>query len=321
VKPGYAGIARTTGILEIPRNANRQTPAIQDELNKMKHLTSSNFLLAKLWTGWRRWIAWATCIGAIFLLGVFRAATDAELTFASFALIPVLVIAWIGGKRNGMLMAFLAATMWAISDLAIEQQYSAQWVPWANAITRLIIYCLVAFLTAQVRQQFEREYEHATHDPLTGLLNRRAFLDIGNHEVVRSKRYAHSLAVIFLDLDDFKQINDTKGHDVGDEALRTTAKALLSSLRSTDQVARLGGDEFTVLLPETGYDAASEAGRKISIAVKAALSDFPPVRASFGIAWFGNADRLFPEMLKAADQLMYEAKESGNGAMLLRRFS
>lgn len=91
--------------------------------------------------------------------------------------------------------------------------------------------------------------------------------------------------------------------------------------RSSDRVARMGSDEFAVLLPEIGYDAAVEAGRKISIAVNAALAAFPPVKASLGIAWFGEADRLFPEMLKAADGLMYEEKESGKGDMRPRRFS
>ncbi|MEN6587526.1 MAG: GGDEF domain-containing protein, partial [Sulfuricella sp.] len=141
------------------------------------------------------------------------------------------------------------------------------------------------------------------------------------YEVERAKRYARPLTVIFLDLDDFKQLTDTKGHNAGDAALQATAKALLSTLRSSDRVARMGGDEFAVLLPEIGYDAAVEAGRKISIAVSKALEAFAPVKASLGIAWFGEADRMFPEMLKAADGLMYEGKESGKGDMRPRRFS
>lgn len=182
-------------------------------------------------------------------------------------------------------------------------------------------YSLVALLAAQARLQFERERQNATQDALTGLQNRRAFLEIGASEVERSKRYAHPLAVVFLDLDDFKQLNDTKGHDAGDVALRATAGALLGALRSVDRVARLGGDEFAVLLPEIRYDAAVEAGRKISIAVNNALGDFPPVRASIGVAWFEEVDRAFPAMLKAADELMYEAKESGKHDTRLRRFA
>ncbi|MFA7271057.1 MAG: GGDEF domain-containing protein [Sterolibacterium sp.] len=277
----------------------------------MNHLTRSDFLLSSYWTGWRRWAAWSISIIAIFLLGTARTTTDAEWTFASFAILPVLVIAWIDGKRGGTLVALLATAMWVVSDIVSERQFSSPWILWGNAATRMMTYSLVAFLAAQVRLQFEREFERATQDALTGLKNRRAFLEVGVGEVERSKRYPHPLAVIFLDLDDFKQLNDTMGHDVGDAALKATAQALLRTLRSSDQVARLGGDEFAVLLPEIGYDAAVEAGRKISIAVNTALEEFPPVSGSIGVAWFREADRLFPDMLKAADELMYEVKESG----------
>lgn len=280
----------------------------------------SHALLGTFWTGWRRWAVWTICISSIILLGSLQVATDAEFTFASLELIPVLVMAWISGKRIGLLMAFLAAAIWAVSDTVSARQFSAEWIPWANAITRLMTYSLVAFLAAQLRQQFEREHEHATRDVLTGLSNRRAFFEAGNAEIERSKRYEHPLTVIFLDLDDFKLINDTRGHDAGDAALQATARALLGTVRSSDQVARLGGDEFAVLLPESGYDAAVEAGRKIFLAANAALADFPPVKGSVGIAWFEEPDRLFPEMVKAADELMYEVKGSGKNDVRSRAF-
>ncbi|CAH1081065.1 GGDEF domain-containing protein [Candidatus Nitrotoga sp. 1052] len=286
----------------------------------MKKVRIPNFLLGTIWTGWRLWIVWSICVSVFLLIIAFRIATDAEFNFASLAVLPVLVITWIGGKRNGLSMAFLASAMWLVGDIASERQYSAQWIPWVNALTHLMTYSLVALLATQVRLQFEREHERATRDALTGLHNRRAFLEAGTSEVERTKRYAHPLAVIILDLDDFKQLNDTKGHDAGDMALRATAGALRGASRSSDRVARLGGDEFAVLLLEIGYEAAVEAGRKISIAVNAALQDFPPVRGSIGIAWFGEADRLFPAMLKAADELMYEVKKSGKDDVLSRRF-
>jgi len=247
----------------------------------------------------------------LLLLGALRTATDAELAFASLAVLPVLVIAWIGGKTHGLFAAFLAAAMWAVGDIASGRQFSAPWIPWANAVTRLMTYSLVVILAAQLRVLLEREHEHATQDALTGLQNRRAFLEAGASECERAMRYAHSLAVVFLDLDDFKQLNDTQGHDVGDGALRATARALRDALRSSDRVARLGGDEFAVLLPEIEYAAAIEAGHKISAAVTSALRDFPPVKGSVGVAWFGEVDRRFSAMLKAADEVMYEAKESG----------
>jgi diguanylate cyclase (GGDEF)-like protein len=287
----------------------------------MEKIKIAHFLLATFWTGWRRWVAWAVCVAAIVLLGILRTATDADFTFASLVILPVLAIAWIGGRKQGLLAAFLASAMWTVADLVTERQFTTQWIPWTNAATRLMTYCLVALLAAQVRRQFEREHTHATRDALTGLHNRRMFLEYGAVEVERAKRSTFSLSVIFLDLDDFKQLNDTQGHDAGDAALRATAKALLGSLRASDGVARLGGDEFAVLLAEIDYADAVKAGEKILREVNAALEDFPPVKASLGVAWFAAADRLFPEMLKAADGLMYEVKEKGKGDVLTRRFA
>lgn len=279
-----------------------------------------DLLFHDFWTGWRRWIAWSVCISSIFAFGALRTQTDVELAFASFGLLPTLFIAWMGGRKNGLIMAFLAAAIWVVSDIVTGRQFSSTWIPWANAATRLVTYSLVVVLISEVRIQFERAKEHAMRDELTGLLNRRAFLEIGNLEVVRSKRYTHTLSVIFMDLDNFKQLNDSNGHDAGDAALQAVAKALLTTLRSNDQVARLGGDEFAILLPEIGYDDAIEAGNKLSGAVNGALGMFPNVTASIGVAWFGEINLAFPEMLKAADELMYEVKASGKGNLNVHLF-
>lgn len=284
-------------------------------------MTRSEFLFGSFWQGWHRWAVWLICAGVIVLLGLLRTATDADFSFASISMLPVLAIAWIDGKNNGLLVALLAAAMWLVSDIASGRQFSDEWIPWANALTRLFTYGVMVLLVAQVRSQFEREHRHATHDALTGLQNRRAFFEAGAFEVERAKRYAHPMAVVYLDLDDFKQLNDCSGHDAGDEALKATARAMAGTMRATDRVARIGGDEFAILLPETGYEAAVDTGRKIAAVVNAALKDFPPVKVSAGVAWFGNADRAFSAMLKAADELMYEVKESGKHDLRSRRFT
>jgi len=286
----------------------------------MKKVKIPDLLLGTIWTGWRLWVVWSVCIFLSLLIVSFRIATDAEFDFASLSVLPVFVITWIGGRKHGVFVAILASLMWLIGDILAERIYSTPLIPWINAIIHFMAYSLIAILATQVRLQFERERECATRDVLSGLHNRRAFLEAGVEEVDRTKRYAHPLAVIIMDLDNFKQLNDTKGHDAGDAALQATAEALRSISRASDRVARLGGDEFAMLLIEIEYEAAIKTGREIFATVNAALKDFPPVKASMGIAWFGRADRSFSEMLKAADEIMYEVKKSGKDNVYSRRF-
>lgn len=145
-------------------------------------------------------------------------------------------------------------------------------------------------------------------------------MEVGALEVERSRRYSRSLAVVFIDLDNFKQLNDTKGHDTGDQALKAVVKALRGGLRSTDQVARLGGDEFAALLPEVGNDEAMQTLHKVFAEMNHSLKPFSPVATSVGMVWFETADRSFAEMLQAADELMYQVKASGKGNIRTQSF-
>jgi diguanylate cyclase (GGDEF)-like protein len=284
-------------------------------------------------TGRRQWLAtvvshpvarrslWPANIAVLALLGSVRVASEAEYYFASLAILPVMATTWVFGRRDGLVLSFLAAAMWVVADLSADPGGVPAWLLWTNALTRLLTYALVTVLVAEVRSLLAREREWAMHDGLTGLLNRRAFLELGDAESMRSRRYEHSLAIVFIDLDNFKQLNDTRGHSAGDAALRVTANALHTKLRLSDSVARLGGDEFAIVLPEIDYAAAVDAGRKISAAIRTALADYPPVTASVGVAWFNRACPRFDTMVAAADRLMYEVKQGGKGDFVARRLS
>ena len=273
----------------------------------------SSLLLARTWTGWRYWVALLLGCGIIILLGVFRIQTQASFAVTSLVILPILVVTWMGNGNAGLLMAVTATGMWAVTDVSTTSQSNTAWIHWINALTRLSVYSLVVLITAFIRQRFEAIHNLATHDALTGLQNRRGFLDSGAAEAERSRRYSRPLAVVFIDLDNFKQLNDTKGHHAGDHALKAVANALKNGVRSTDQVARLGGDEFAALLPEIGYHEAIQTVNKVFGEMNHALNAFPPVATSVGVIWFEVAERAFPQMLQAADELMYEVKASGKG--------
>ncbi len=171
---------------------------------------------------------------------------------------------------------------------------------------------------AERRRAAEAHVLHlATRDPLTALPNRATFCDrLSQHIRLASRRNA-TLAVLFIDLDRFKPINDTLGHDVGDDALVAVADRLNRSLRNSDTVARLGGDEFAVVLPDIANHAeAMMVAGKINAALREPFSSKGrPLHldASIGVAIFPEHGQIGDQLLRHADLAMYQAKQSGGG--------
>jgi diguanylate cyclase (GGDEF)-like protein len=160
--------------------------------------------------------------------------------------------------------------------------------------------------------------QQASHDPLTGLKNRRRFSEDLRTELARSRREKTVGAVLMLDLDNFKQVNDTLGHAVGDGVIADIAEVLRSRMRVTDVVARLGGDEFAVVLPRCDLDEAEEVAEGIAATIRLHVlpgEGAPPVTASIGIATFGPGSEGGDAVLSAADGAMYEAKRGGRDSI------
>ena len=146
----------------------------------------------------------------------------------------------------------------------------------------------------------------ADHDPLTRLLNRRAFVDRLEGEVARAMRYGRSFGLIVCDLDDFKALNDRLGHPAGDEALQVFARTLDAALRRGDEAFRIGGDEFALLLAEASDDDAREVVRRVN-------EQLTDVAASFGVASCPDHARDAQTLFRLADMALYEAKRNGTG--------
>jgi diguanylate cyclase (GGDEF)-like protein len=165
--------------------------------------------------------------------------------------------------------------------------------------------------------------EHlAATDPLTGIPNRRRFLDVLKREFAVSRRYGNSLSCVSLDLDHFKEVNDVGGHSAGDEVLKHVAELLTSSIREVDVCARFGGDEFAMLLPHTPLDKALIVVERIRVRMLALRGTWPGpaalVSISAGIAsttenWIKNPD----DLLDAADRALYRAKRFGRDRVAL----
>jgi diguanylate cyclase (GGDEF)-like protein/PAS domain S-box-containing protein len=180
------------------------------------------------------------------------------------------------------------------------------------------LYCIRQLQDIEERKRYEGELGYLVeHDPLTGLLNRRGFVRELTHEMAYARRYGCGGAVLFLDLDDFKAVNDTLGHAAGDEVLSEIARIVGQRLRETDVFARLGGDEFAVLLPHTTSRDAQRLSAELLDAVREECGPSLPegrrVSLSIGVGGFqeGGVEQRAEDILVEADDAMYSAKAAG----------
>jgi diguanylate cyclase (GGDEF)-like protein len=179
---------------------------------------------------------------------------------------------------------------------------------------------LAALILFWSRDERMRELQRqANQDSLTGLKNRRRFEEDLRVEMARSHREGRGGALLMLDLDNFKRVNDTLGHPIGDQVIEEIAGVLRKRTRETDVLARVGGDEFAIVLPHCGPEEAHSVSKAIATAIREhvpAEDGVPPITASIGIAMFGPGARANFESVQAdADAAMYTAKEAGRDAV------
>ncbi|MDP2183687.1 MAG: GGDEF domain-containing protein [Actinomycetota bacterium] len=248
-------------------------------------------------------------------IGVLGAAdyyTGSELSFSIFYLAPVLFVTWYAGRILGMGYAILSALTWMAMDLASGARYSHAAIPVWNMIVRLGFFNITLYLLDSVKRAHALEQKLSRTDSLTGIANGRQFFERAAVEIARSRRSGLPITLAYVDLDNFKKVNDSLGHSVGDELLRTIALELSGRLRATDLVARLGGDEYGILLPETDYDQAQVVLAKARDGVSSAIGEGGgSVTQTVGAVTFTVVPDSVDEMLHAADTVMYEGKRAG----------
>jgi len=176
---------------------------------------------------------------------------------------------------------------------------------------------------AAAEELLERQ---ATTDALTGLLNRRQFENLARREIARARREALVLSLLMMDIDKFKAINDTHGHDAGDAVLRTLARACGPHLREEDLFARFGGEEFTILMPDTPIDGARRVAERIRETLGAEIvlvgeGKSVSFTVSIGVSQWSDPNEDLPALIKRADELLYRAKESGRNQVCAEELS
>lgn len=233
-----------------------------------------------------------------------------ELLEPSF-FIPIIVLSWYGSKTTGILLAvFIVSITLFINGITVGSfVFSLEYSLYI--FLRLMTYILASILITNFRSVHNAEFIMASTDNLTGLSNSRSFyIDLAN-EILRSIRYKHVFSLAYIDIDNFKKINDSIGHWKGDELLISVARCLVSSLRKTDIIARLGGDEFAIIFPETSQEEVKSAFAKASEELEHKMRKKGwKVSFSVGIVTFETLPTDIKEAIKVADELMYTVKNN-----------
>ena len=251
------------------------------------------------------------------LLGFIDFIIGPELSFSVFYTVPIMLAAWYGNKLAGLTVAIVSAGIWLGADLIAGNDYSTLLIPFWNTLVRLAFFLIILWLLMIVREKLALEESLADTDPLTGMANRRFFLEQLDRECARVHRYPELITIAYFDLDNFKYVNDSMGHDVGDELLSNVAQVLSDSIRKSDFSARLGGDEFAVLFPVTGKEDASTLLRKLQNELLEAMQERDwPVTFSIGAVTFTTVMGSSRDMIKQVDDLMYKVKKSGKNNIL-----
>ena len=271
---------------------------------------------------------WLTLACIIVIgVGIIDLTTNPNVGFALFYLLPIVMTAWWWGLLPALSVAVVASGVRFAAALLGRGEDYLSIVLW-NSISRVIIFTAASFLVAKLKADREKlikfltlESELARTDSLTGLPNWRGLEEQLRREISRSRRMKIPLCIGYIDIDNFKRVNDIHGHGVGDECIARLGKIIREALRPEDVVARVGGDEFAVLFNSPDLHGAENVGRRLVQRIVALGEEFQNsnLGASIGIAWFEIPPDEPEEILKPADKVMYHAKSLGKGTVKVCR--
>ena len=252
----------------------------------------------------------------ILSISIIRYYSGPELAFTLFYIFPIILAVWKSGIWAGIFISFASAFLWLIVDSITPNLYSNSIVLYLNNIFRLIVFLIITYILSELKTSLESQKRLARIDPLTSMANRRAFYETANIEIEKARRHKFPVSLLCLDLDNFKEINDTLGHNTGDLLLKQVAKAILRNVRTIDLAGRLGGDEFGILLPQANAESAYIVALKLKEKIIETMQNNNwNVTPSIGLVTFLKAENSIDDMINKADTLMYSAKYNGKNTI------
>ncbi len=254
--------------------------------------------------------------GIVFVLGFIDYLTGFELSFSFFYLIPVTMIAWAVGRNQGLTFSVLSASVWLTSNILSGQRFSNIFIGVWNTLIRFGFYSVVTILISELRHALEEERLLANTDPLTGALNRRSFNEVAEKRMIISEVNRHPYTMVYIDLDNFKTVNDKLGHAVGDLVLKIVVDTLQKQIRNTDFLARLGGDEFAILLTDIDQNNAQIIVQRLQSALleKMERNEWD-ITFSIGVLTVLSMPESVDKLVSLTDALMYDVKGRGKNAI------
>jgi diguanylate cyclase (GGDEF)-like protein len=253
-----------------------------------------------------------SCLLAAIFIGVIRFLTGPEFALSLFYILPIALATWYAGRWVGVIVSLASAVSWLIADLNMLPAFSSALIPYLNETFRLTVFLIITYILTKLKRSMDNHKALGRTDPLTSILNRRAFYDLAEMELNKARRYQKPLSVLYVDIDNFKQINDRLGHHTGDALLCATAKMIKSNIRAIDIIGRFGGDEFVILLAETGPESVALVARKLrGKLLNLMYKNNWPITFSIGAVTFENPPDSVEQLIIAADGQMYNAKMNG----------
>jgi len=265
---------------------------------------------------------WVTTgIALVAVLGIIDTLTGYEMSFSLFYLIPISMVSWFAGRRAGIMLTLYSSFVWFTADSLAGHAYSHPAIPYWNTCIRFGFFLVTSLLITALREALDHEKNLSRIDNLTGAVNRRYFDTLLQQEIDRTRRYGRPYTLAYVDLDNFKMVNDTAGHSEGDKVLQTVVNMARKQLRNVDVVARMGGDEFAFLFPETGQNQALDCIDKLQRVLQDGMLQHGwPVTFSIGVLTCDAAPQSHDELIRQADQLMYQVKNDGKNSIRYARF-
>ena len=263
----------------------------------------------------------------IFLLGIFISLAiffidykifGPDITFTLVYLIPIVGVCWYTGTGYAIFISLLCVAEWSVIKYHLYVMDRDFVIYILNIATKLFMYIFVVFLLTRLKRSLQFEKKMARIDTLTGVYNRHGFFELLELELYKMKRYDKPLSLAYIDIDDFKKINDRLGHSKGDEFLVDFTRVIRENIRESDFIARIGGDEFIILFPDMDLKNAGVAIDKIKKTVCGMMENNSlECTLSIGVGIFNSWDKSLDEMIQVVDQLMYKIKKGTKNDSLL----